>query len=80
MTLRPLEALFLGKKLLTNYSAIKDMDFYCPKNIYVIDAENLNLDGIDEFMRTPIVLIDEKIVDQYEVNFWLAKYFLGNCK
>ncbi|SHK69856.1 hypothetical protein SAMN05720469_11451 [Fibrobacter intestinalis] len=77
MTLRPLEALFLGKKLLTNYAPIKECDFYHPDNIFVLD-ENNSLEGIEEFMAKPMHPIPKEIVEQYEVNHWLQKYFLKN--
>ncbi len=76
MTLRPLEALFLGKKLITNYREIVDEDFYHPDNIFVVDEKNFSLEGIENFMQKPIHKIDEEIVERYEVNHWIQKYFL----
>ena len=76
MTLRPLEALFLGKKLITNYREIVDEDFYHPDNIFVVDEKNFSLEGIEDFMQKPIHKIDEEIVERYEVNHWIQTYFL----
>lgn len=76
MTLRPLEALFLGKKLLTNFAPIKDCDFYHPDNIFIINENDLNLNGIENFMKRPFHPVDEKILERYEVNPWLKRYFL----
>lgn len=77
MTLRPLEALFLKKKLVTNFKKIQAYDFYHPDNIFVVDENELNFDGIEEFMKKPLYRIDENIIEKYEVNHWLKKYFLS---
>lgn len=76
LTLRPLEALFFKKKLLTTCKELKKYDFYHPDNIFTIDFDEPSLDGIDEFMKKPFREIDEKIIDQYDVNHWLKRYFM----
>lgn len=76
MTLRPLEALFFKKKLLTNDKSVKKSDFYHPDNIFVIDDNYLDLDGIEEFMKKPFHEISESIVERYDVNNWLKHYFI----
>ncbi len=78
-TLRPLEALFLGKKLITNYQDIIKCDFYHPNNIFIISFEKLELKGIDDFIEKPLHVFDKKIYEKYEVNEWLRKNFL-DCK
>lgn len=77
-TLRPLEALFFKKKLLTNDESVKGSDFYHPSNIFVFDEKNISLDGIEKFMEEPFHEIEESIVAKYDVNNWLKHYFLGN--
>ena len=52
LTLRPLEALKYRRKLVTNYRPIVNENFYHPNNVFLID-DNLNLDGIEEFMSRP---------------------------
>lgn len=76
LTLRPLEALFFKKKLLTTCQEIKTYDFYHPDNIFIIDNENPNFEKIEDFMKKPFHEIDESIVAKYDVNNWLKKYFL----
>lgn len=73
LTLRPFDALFLEKKLITNCEAISKMDFYDPANIYII--RDLNLDGLEEFMSRPYKKVDRKIVCQYEINRWIRNIF-----
>lgn len=73
LTLRPFDAMFLKRKLLTNSKIIKQADFYHPDNIFVI--EDNNLEGIEEFMEKPYHDIPSEIVDQYEINRWLKINF-----
>lgn len=75
MTLRPLEALFLGKKLITNFNKIKEFDFYHPNNIYIID-EQFDLNSLESFMQKPYHTINDDIVKKYEVNNWINRYFM----
>lgn len=75
LTLRPLDALFLKKKLLTNNVSVEKADFYDPDNIYIIrDAE---LTGIEDFMKAPYKNPDKAIVERYEVNRWVRDNFLN---
>ena len=50
LTNRAMEALFMGKKLITNNMEIQELDFYHPDNIYVLGNENRS---IREFFRVP---------------------------
>lgn len=77
-TLRPLEALFFKKKLLTNDASVKECDFYHPSNIFIFDENNVSLDGIEKFMEEPFHEIDETVVEKYDVNNWLKHYFLNS--
>ena len=75
LTLRPFDALFLEKKLITNCASVKKFDFYDPANIYVIEGDDLI--GLDEFMATPYKKLDETLVCRYEVNQWIRENFLN---
>lgn len=75
LTLRPFDALFLKKKLITNCKHISQMDFYDPSNIYIV--ESLELEGIVDFMRKPYKEIDPAVVEKYEVNCWVRENFLS---
>lgn len=75
-TLRPFDALFLQKKLLTNNKRITKADFYNPNNIYVFDENNL--DGICEFISKPYREIPKSITDQYEINQWIVDNFYNS--
>lgn len=75
LSLRPFDALFLKKKLITNCFEIEKMDFYRPSNIYII--RDSKLEELEEFMRMPYQDVEAEIVEQYEVNQWL-RYFMRN--
>jgi len=61
MTLRPLEALLYGQKVLTNNISVKKLEIYHPSNIYVIEDE-LDFDEISHFMSQPMSEVDNKIL------------------
>lgn len=65
LTMRTVETLGLGKKLITTNSDIKNYDFYNPQNILVIDRNNPVID-ID-FIKTPYVQVDENIRKRYSL-------------
>lgn len=75
LTLRPIDALFVKRKLITNNKNVKQMDFYHPDNIYVIEDEHLC--GIEEFMRKPYHEIPNDITNQYEINNWIMNNFMN---
>lgn len=70
ITRRPLEALFYNKKLLTNNLLIKDMDFYHPNNIYLLQDENF--EGIVSFMEKPVYQFSDDFKKKYDVESWLT--------
>ncbi len=76
LTLRPFDALFLKKKLLTNCKSIVKYDFYHVNNNYVL-SDDINIDGIEKFLTLPYQNIDDNIINKYEINHWLKKYYLS---
>lgn len=75
LTLRPLEALFYKKKLITNYEDIVSYDFYKRENIFVIGRDNIN--ELSEFINSPYAEIDSKIVNFYTYENWLKRIESG---
>ena len=75
LTLRPLEALFYKKKLITNYRDIVNYDFYNKENIFVIGKDDIN--KLAEFVNSPYKKIDRKIVDYYNYESWLRRIERG---
>ena len=76
LTLRCLEAMFLGKKLITNNPSIMFASFYSPDNILLIDenADNLDAKRIIDFMFTPFTPVDYEALDDYSVDGWLSHF------
>ena len=71
LTLRPLEALFLKKKLITNYFDIVDEMFYNTNNVYLYGKDDRN---INEFLDSPYKEIDENIIEFYNCESWIKRF------
>lgn len=69
VTLRPLEATFFGKKLLTNSKRDAIIDLYNENNMLLIDQNNNWSDKINHFFTLPVVT-DQKLLNKYDINFW----------
>ncbi len=72
LTLRPMEALFFNKKLITNNNDIQNYDFYNSKNIFIL-GEN-KIEEISKFINIPNEKIEEEIINKYDFNFWIEKF------
>jgi hypothetical protein len=72
LTMRTLEVIGAGKKLITTNSSIKEYDFYQPENISIVDRQNpmqdLNLSFFDDVAKP----ISENIVESYSIGAWLS--------
>lgn len=75
LTLRPFDALFLKKKILSNCELLDKCDFYHKNNIFIFSKIE-DLDEIDDFMSKPYHEIDKNIIAKYEINNWLTKYYI----
>ena len=71
LSLRPLEAMFFGKKLVTNSREILSADFYSPANIYVLGHDTRTL---REFVETPGTEVAPRIRDRYLLSNWLKRF------
>ena len=69
LTLRALEAVFYGKKLVTNNSRIKEYDFYNPNNILVLD--DVNSVDLIEFLNKPFQPLSRQIIEKYSFSNWI---------
>ena len=72
LTLRPLEALFFGKKLITTDKSIVYRDFYNPNNIFIIGVDSTL--SIVEFLNLQVRRMDP-LVDWYDFDSWLLRFF-----
>lgn len=71
LTLRPLEAMFLKKKLITNNLNIKNYDFYDKNNIFIIGEDPI--ENIGDFMKGEYKNLPQKITDYYCFENWLDR-------
>lgn len=69
ITLRPLEAIAFGKKLITNNKNIIKEEIYNPNNIFVICLDDFN--KLDEFMSQGLIDIDLDVLSNYDINTWI---------
>lgn len=72
VSLRPLEALFFDKKLITNNKSIKEYSFYHPDNIFILEEDELC--KLPEFVNTPVTVISDKVKEQFDINSWILNY------
>lgn len=73
LTLRPLEALFYKKKLITNNPDIKMMDFYNPNNIFIWGEDHL--DDLTKFLDSEYVDVPENIIYKYGLYGWVDRFY-----
>ena len=64
ITKRPIEALFLRKKLITNYIGIMRESFYNPDNIFIVGHDDDN--KLHDFVNSAYSELDEAIIKQYD--------------
>lgn len=72
LTLRPLEALFMRKKLITNFVDIKDYDFYNPDNIFILGVDSQ--EQLDKFIYSPYNHEVDRYIDKYDFGSWLGRF------
>ena len=72
ITLRPLEALFYGKKLITNSEEVEKMDFYRPANVFCTYKDDIN--SINKFLDSPLDAISEEVVKKYDLIGWVERF------
>lgn len=73
LTLRPLEALVLKKKLITNMRSIVNEPFYNKNNIFVLGVDDL--DSICDFINNPYDLSNhDKYTNYYSFSSWLDRF------
>lgn len=72
LTLRPLEAMFFKKKLITNDKSIENRDFYTKENIFILGIDDI--DDLAEFINSPYKELERVIVNRYDFNSWLNRF------
>ena len=72
LTRRPLEALFYGKKLLTDNPEIARYDFYRPQNVFILGKDPE--EQLRAFIESPLAEVPETVCAAYDVNEWIRHY------
>lgn len=72
LTRRPLEALFYGKKLLTDNPEIARYDFYRPQNVFILGKDPE--EQLRAFIESPLAEVPESVRAAYNVNEWIRHY------
>lgn len=73
LTFRVFEALGLHKKIITNNSDIMNYDFYNPKNILVLDENNIQIPA--DFLNSDYIPIPKHIYNKYTIDTWVKTVF-----
>ena len=72
ITLRPLEAIACGKKLLTNNKNVKYYDFYSPRNIFILGEDSFDI--LKEFVKSETAPLPPDINRKYDIFTWLGHF------
>ncbi len=70
-SLRVMEAMFFGKKLVTDNRSLADYDFYDSHNIYIMGEDKRSL---KEFIEEPCVPVPEEIRNKYRFSEWIKRF------
>jgi hypothetical protein len=76
LTIRSLEALGAGKKLVTTNATIVKYDFFCPDNILVINRDFPEIP--DSFLRSSYKPLPFQVYEKYSVAGWLHTLFCSS--
>lgn len=76
LTIRTFEVLASGRKLITANTDIKNYPFYNPKNILVLDRENIQLDA--EFFKTEFEPLDKEALHMMSLDSFIECLFISN--
>jgi len=72
LTLRALEAVFLGKKLVTNNTHIMSEPIYDSSNVFVLGQRDIK--ELPEFLKTQTKKLPEKVLEMYDFDSWLKRF------
>lgn len=72
LSLRPLEAIFLEKKIITNNAEIENEPFYSSENVFILGKDDFS--NLNTFLNAPVSLIDHKIREYYTFSSWVSRF------
>ncbi|WP_295685036.1 hypothetical protein [uncultured Fibrobacter sp.] len=71
LSLRALEALFLGKKIITNNLTYPSYDFFIKENVFILGKEPER--KISDFLSSPYIQLPTEIKERYLFSNWIAR-------
>ena len=81
LTMRTVESIGAGVKIITTNQNIEKYDFYCSQNVLIIDRNKPLID--EEFLTSPYFRLQPEIYEKYSIKTWVAiivgeisRYFL----
>lgn len=77
LTMRVIEGIVLGKKIITTNQAVKNYDFYKTGNVAVITESDFS-EASKEFLNKRTVEYDTDYAEQFSVNSWVKNVVLEN--
>lgn len=69
LTMRTLETIGIGRKLITTNAEVRRYEFYHPQNILVIDRKQVELPRA--FLETPYLPLEEPVYEKYRLSAWI---------
>lgn len=71
-TIRLMEAVFFGKKLITDNVYVKNEEFYNENNIFILGERSI--DDLVSFLKSDFIPYSSDILDKYDVKQWLLNF------
>ena len=76
LTLRPIESIFLKKKIITNMNSIVEYDIYNKNNIFILGEDDI--ENLKEFIRSEYDETNNpELLKKYEFESWLNRFYEG---
>ena len=75
LTIRTLETLLSGRKIITTNTDISNYDLYDSNNVFIIDRDNVTIDK--DFFKTECVKLSDAILKKYTAEKWVEDVFVG---
>lgn len=76
LTMRTIEMLGAGKKLVTTNVNVKSYDFYHSNNIFVYD-DDFNDETLSSFLKLPYIPISNELREKYSLRSWLNNILIS---
>ena len=73
LSLRMMEAIYFGKKIITNNLRAVEYDFYKEENVMIVENERDEKDFLS-FINTPLQEVSQEIKDYYSFMNWIKRF------